>query len=116
MTNAPMSWNEYFETHPEFAKLSFKAWMSRDGNLSRMYFGESYLQRKIVEEGRGAGYYDQHRIAKGDTMAVVSDDVTWTGDEQLFSTIRAAAGECDLNELWQRLVALANRPKSRRRK
>lgn len=126
MTNAPMSWDEYFETHPEFAKLTPNAWYSRDvlarrdcwvlvGNLYRMYFGESYLQRRIVEEGRGAGYYNQHRIAKGDTMDVVRDDVTWVGDDQLFATIRAAAGECDMNELWQRFVALTNRPKSRRK-
>ena len=115
MENTTISWNDYFKAHPEFAKLTPKFWTSRDGNLSRMYFGESYLQRKIVERQRGGGYYDQHRIAKGDTMEVVSDDVTWIGEDQLFATIRAAAGECDLNELWQRLVALTARPKSRRK-
>lgn len=110
------TWNEYFESHPDFAQLTPKFWESQDGNTARMYFGDSYLQRRIEEQPRGgASYYDRHRIAKGDTMAVVSDVVTWVGGDDLLATIRLAAGECELAELWQRLIALLNRPKSRTR-
>ena len=109
-----LGWKEYFDQHPDFCKLSPKPWDSRDGSMTRFYFGDFYLQRKMVLGARGSSYYDQHRIAKSDTSYVVSDDVTWHGDATSLAEIQTAAGPCSMDELYQRLVALTSRPKSRR--
>jgi len=75
------------------------------GNQERVNFGEfGYICRTVVTAPRGAGYYDQHRIAKGDTEAVVSDVISYGGgltEEVLAAALSAGFGrQIDARSIW----------------
>jgi hypothetical protein len=77
-----------------------KSWSKMCGSveIDRIYVNADdrsslgFIERRTATEVRGTdSYYDRHRVAKGDTEAVVSDKITTTVPAEALEKIIAAA-------------------------
>lgn len=115
-----MTWDEFFASHPDFAarRAVYSATGDLDAdNTQTITVGDVTIRRTITTRPRsGSDYYSQHRRAHGDFLETASDAITVTGPEDAISALRLDAGDPRDEELWQRLVALANRQPRRNRR
>lgn len=74
------------------------------GTQERVTFGQfGYICRTVTTAPRTNGYYNQHRIAKGDAEMITSDVISYGGgltEEKLAAALAAVGRQVTNRTIW----------------